>query len=79
MDMRFLERNGSLAISPWMGVLKADTFLCGADSGDVADIMIASGVEVVHWLTGAICKLPDRYMAGASGDRCFLMSGYRRH
>ena len=57
-----------IAISSRIGLLEAGMFLCGAGSGDVADMIIASGVEVVHRLAGPIDELPGWYTAGASLD-----------
>ena len=55
-----------------------DVLLCGAISRPLANEIMASGIEVVSWLTGPVEELLDRYITRRPLEGQFLMPGCRR-
>lgn len=54
-----------------------DVLLCGAISRPLANEIMASGIEVVSWLTGPVEELLDRYITRRPLEGQFLMPGCR--
>jgi len=54
-----------------------DVLLCGAISRPLANEIMASGIEVISWLTGPVEELLDRYITRRPLEGQFLMPGCR--
>ena len=59
--------------------LDVDMLLCGAISRQLADMVAASGIRVIPWVTGEVGKVRDWYLTGKPIDTRFLMPGCDRH
>jgi predicted Fe-Mo cluster-binding NifX family protein len=58
--------------------LDVDVLLCGAISRQLADMVAASGIRLVPWLTGNAEGVLQLYLAGNPIDSRFLMPGCKR-
>ena len=55
--------------------LDVDVLLCGAISRPLADMITASGIKVIPWVTGEVDEVFGWYMSGKPLDTRFLMPG----
>lgn len=55
--------------------LDVDVLLCGAISRPLADMITASGIKVIPWMTGEVDEVFGWYMLGKPLDTRFLMPG----
>ena len=58
--------------------LDVDVLLCGAISRPLADMVAASGIRLVPWVTGGAEELLQWYLTGEPLDSRFLMPGCRQ-
>ena len=58
--------------------LNVDTLICGAVSRPLANLIAASGIELISFVTGEVNEVLRAYHAGRLGDPQFLMPGCLR-
>lgn len=59
-------------------VLGVDMLICGAISRHLHDMLAASGIEVIPWISGSSNDVLEAYMKGTLNNTAFLMPGCNR-
>jgi len=76
---------GVLPVQKVIGLreLGVDTLICGSISRFFHEMVTASGIQVVSFITGELCEVVQAWLSGTLGADVFIMPGYcrrgRRH
>ena len=62
-----------------LGELHIDVLICGAISRPLAELMSASGVLVVPWVSGPVDDILRAYLTERLADPCWRMPGCQSH
>lgn len=62
-----------------LGELHIDVLICGAISRPLAELVSASGVLVVPWVSGPVDDILRAYLAERLADPCWRMPGCQSH